>query len=408
MEPFQNQGRACPRPNLTSSPLPARSAQASHPQSGTALVRGQAQPPHPSTRHQSPSTLRPRQPQPVAFALPAGQNAGSQDTAVRIPQQHLVRGALRPQLQHYDSIQELYSFVSNVLSSWESRVGAGDDGSSITSGAQPQFNGRGGGSIPSGNSSVAGSTISSTASGRRFQEPGSTFQGRGQQQQNESTYYATLSHYNLTGRSRFSHLNPNYPPGTLTPHPRGAFAPVVRHRQLDPASTSSLIGGGRQGGGTDQYYTAAVPAAGSNNTYFYQESVCQGSSQPQEEPISRPVSNLSNKSSEQYYTYPYPRKQQELILRSPDWATVINWARRVVQSREDENVTRTDCSHEFHDVRGLKKHEHTHSWPHVQPQECNVLFLAKVNSEISFFSLYQNGISLRFLSPSIQWKRPET
>jgi len=389
VEPYQNRGGACPRPNLTSSLAPRPSQQPRAPHT-SAVASAVGAPP----AGQSPSAsaaLRPPSHQfpTVVYAQPpgaAGRNAGP-----RYPQHqqqgHLVRCAARPPLQHYDSIQELYSFVSNVLSSWENRAGGGDDASSTASGIPPnQFNGgRHGESIPSGNSSVAGSTVSSSyADGRRF--PGAHGQGlpQGRGQQDESTYYATLSHYNLTGTPRGNFSSPAYPRtavrGGLS-RGGGVFAPVIRYRHPESASATSLPDGGGPGG---QYYTAAVPAAGSNNTYFYQESVCPSAGQPQEEPISRPVSNLSNKSSEQYYTYPYPRKQQELILRSPDWATVINWARRVVQSREDENATRCDCSHEFHDVRGLQKHEHSHSWPHVQPQECNVLFLAKVKKILRF------------------------
>ncbi|CAL8108475.1 unnamed protein product, partial [Orchesella dallaii] len=97
-----------------------------------------------------------------------------------------------------------------------------------------------------------------------------------------------------------------------------------------------------------------------------------------EEPISRPVSNLSNKSSEHFYTYPYPRKQQDQIFKPIDWCTLVHWARKAVQSREDDNDIKCECSHGCHEIKGLKRHEHQHSWPHVQPHECNVLFLAKV------------------------------
>ncbi|CAG7733094.1 unnamed protein product, partial [Allacma fusca] len=97
-----------------------------------------------------------------------------------------------------------------------------------------------------------------------------------------------------------------------------------------------------------------------------------------EDPISRPVSNMSNKSSEHFYTYPYPRKQQELLQSNKaDWCTLVNWARKVVESRENDSNTLSDCSHGAHDIKGLLRHEHNHQWPHVEPQECNVLFLAK-------------------------------
>jgi hypothetical protein len=147
-------------------------------------------------------------------------------------------------------------------------------------------------------------------------------------------------------------------------HQHHGSQPQFHHGGDDPQSSSSYYYHPLHQHQYANYYQAAPSLTG------------------HEEPISRPVSNLSNKSSEQYYTYPYQRKQQEQIFKPIDWCTLVHWARRVVQSRDDDHETKTDCSHGMHDIKGLKRHEHQHSWPHVQPHECNVLFLAKVMQRV--------------------------
>lgn len=129
-----------------------------------------------------------------------------------------------------------------------------------------------------------------------------------------------------------------------------------------------------------------------------------------EDPLSRPVSNMSTKSSsEQFYTYPYQKKvsqQQQLeqhetisggssssVFKPVDWVTLVHWARRVVRAREKENYVDTDCSHGAHAIHGLTRHEHLHTWPHVQPQECNVLFLAKVMQRVRGISIHLTSYS---------------